>query len=97
MEAVKRIEIITSAREMHEVSAVLDRLGVTGYSVIREVTGRGERGVQSGDEISGVFSNSLLLTTCAHGKLSTLVEAIRPILRRSGGVCLVSDAHSVQH
>ena len=97
MEAVKRLEIITDAREMREVRAVIDRLGVAGYSVIRDVTGRGERGEQSGDEISGVFTNSLLLTTCAPEQLSALVEAIRPILHRSGGVCLVSDALSVRH
>jgi hypothetical protein len=76
---------------------VLDRLGVAGYSVIRDVTGRGERGEQSGDEISGVFTNSMLLTACASERLSSLAEAIRPILRRSGGVCLVSDALSVRH
>lgn len=97
MEAIKRLEIITDAREMREVRVVLDRLGVAGYSVIREVTGCGERGEQSGDEISGVFTNSLLLTTCAPELLSALVEAIRPILRRSGGICLVSDALSVRH
>ena len=97
MEAVKRIEIITDASEMREVRAVLDRLGVAGYSVIRDVAGRGERGEQSGDEISGVFTNSMLLTTCSSERLSSLVEAIRPILRRSGGVCLVSDTLSVRH
>lgn len=97
MEAVKRLEIITDAREMREVRAALDQLGVEGYSVIHEVTGRGERGVQSGDEISGVFTNSLLLTTCPPEQLSAIVETIRPILHRSGGVCLVSDALSVRH
>ena len=97
MEATKRIEIITDAHEMREVRAVLDALGVGGYSIIRDVTGRGERGEQSGDEVTGVFTNSLLLTTCDAEKLPQLVEAIRPILRRRGGVCLVTDALSVRH
>ena len=97
MEATKRIEIITDAREMREVRAVLDALGVGGYSIIRDVIGRGERGEQSGDEVTGVFTNALLLTTCDAERLSQLVEAIRPILRRRGGVCLVTDALSVRH
>ena len=97
MEATKRIEIITDAREMREVRAVLDALGVGGYSIIRDVIGRGERGEQSGDEVTGVFTNSLLLTTCDAERLPQLVEAIRPILRRRGGVCLVTDALSVRH
>ena len=97
MEAVKRIEIITDAREMREVRGVLDALGVSGYSVVREVIGRGERGEQTGDELTGVFTNSLLITTCAAERLAEIVEAIRPILRRRGGVCLVTDALSVRH
>ena len=97
METTKRIEIITDAREMREVRAVLDALGVGGYSIIRDVIGRGERGEQSGDEVTGVFTNALLLTTCDAERLPQLVEAIRPILRRRGGVCLVTDALSVRH
>ena len=97
MEATKRIEIITDAHEMREVRTVLDALGVGGYSIIRDVIGRGERGEQSGDEVTGVFTNALLLTTCDAERLPQLVEAIRPILRRRGGVCLVTDALSVRH
>lgn len=97
METVKRIEIITDAHEMREVCAVLDALGVSGYSLVREVTGRGERGEQTGDELTGVFTNSLIITTCAPERLAEIVEAIRPILKRRGGVCLVTDALSVRH
>jgi nitrogen regulatory protein PII len=97
MESVKRIEIITDAHEMREICHLLEGLGITGYSVVREVTGRGDRGVQSGDELTGVFSNSLLLTTCAPERVAELVEVIRPALKRRGGICLVSDALWVRH
>lgn len=97
MEAVKRIEIITSAPEMREVCRALEALGITGYSVVHGVTGRGERGVQSGDELTGVFTNSLLLTACPPARLIEIVEAVRPILKKRGGICLVSDAQWVIH
>jgi nitrogen regulatory protein PII len=97
MQSVKRIEIITDSLEMREVCRVLDRLAVSGYSIVRDVTGRGERGVQSGDELSDVFKNSLLLTACPPERLDEIVNAIRPILQRRGGVCLVSDALWVMH
>ena len=97
MQAIKRIEIITESLEMREVCRVLDDLGVSGYSIVRDVRGRGERGIQSGDELSGVFSNSLLLLACPPERAEEVVEAIRPILRRRGGVCLVSDALWVVH
>lgn len=97
MQAVKRIEIITDAREMRAVRATLERLGLTGYSIVREVIGQGDRGAQSGDDLSGVSSNSLLLTTCAPEQLTELVASIRPLLRERGGICLISDAQWVVH
>src|SRR5688500_1331676 len=97
MEVVKRIEIIIDAREMREICRMLEKLGIEGYSVVREVTGRGDRGVQSGDELTGACTNSLLLTTCAPERVTEVVEAIRPILRQRGGVCLISDALWVRH
>ena len=97
MQAVKRIEIITDTLEMREVCRVLDRLAVSGYSVISDVTGRGERGVQSGDDLTDVFKNSMVVLACPPERLSDIVEAIRPILKRRGGICLVSDAMWVMH
>lgn len=97
MESVKRIEIIIDAREMREVCRVLEGLEVSGYSVIRDVTGLGDRGVQSGDELTDVFKNSLLLTACPVDSVGEIVAAIRPLLRAHGGICLVSDAQWVIH
>jgi len=97
MENVKRIEIITDALEMSNVCAKLDAVGVSGYSVIKDVVGKGDRGSQLGDELTDVFKNSYLLTTCDAAGLEALVKAIRPILKRHGGICLVSDAQWVEH
>ncbi|MBW3637152.1 MAG: transcriptional regulator [Armatimonadetes bacterium] len=97
MQNVKRVEIITDALEMREVTRVLDAQGVSGYTIVQNVIGMGERGAQSGDDLTGVFQNSLLITACAPERVESLVEAIRPILARRGGVCLVSDAQWVIH
>jgi nitrogen regulatory protein PII len=97
MQNIKRVEIITEALEMREVIRVLNEQGVSGYSVIPTVVGKGERGAQSGDDLTDVFKNSLLITACAPERVEALVEAIRPILKRRGGICLVSDAQWVIH
>jgi nitrogen regulatory protein PII len=95
MRPVKRIEIVSESHGLREIRRWLDLHGVAGYTVIRDVTGRGERGVQSGDELSDVFTNAYLITTCPAADLARLVEGLRPLLRKHGGVCLVSDAHWV--
>ncbi len=97
MRPIKRVEIITDTVEMNAVVRVLERHGVSGYTIVGDVIGKGERGMRLGDELSGVFQNSYLLTTCEPEQIEALIEAIRPILQRRGGVCLVSDAWWVRH
>lgn len=97
MQAIKRVEIVTDSLEMEEVIDMVESLGIAGYTLIRDVLGKGERGVQSGDELTGVFKNSLLLVACKDEEVVGLVEAIRPMLKKRGGICLVSDAQWVNH
>jgi len=97
MKAVHRIEIVVDAPHSDRVIACLARVGVEGYTLIRGASGSGERGVQLGDELTGVFNNHYILTTCPSEQLEALSEALRPILKRVGGICLVSDARSLLH
>jgi hypothetical protein len=97
MEAVCRIEIVIAAPHSERVLALLDREGLHGYTLIRGVTGGGERGPQRGDEITGVSSNHYILTTCPPARLDAVTAALRPLLKKVGGVCLVSDARWLRH
>ncbi|MCU0256807.1 MAG: hypothetical protein MUF60_08675 [Vicinamibacterales bacterium] len=97
MKPVKRLEIIVNALQVEAVAGLLERHGVTHHSVIRDVTGRGDRGRQTGDELTGAFSNAYVLTACAPEKVDALLEDLRGFLRRAGGVALVSDAMWVKH
>jgi nitrogen regulatory protein PII len=97
MTPVKKIEIVVDALEIDEVLRALDRAGVSGYTVIREVTGRGDRGVRRGDELTGVFKNGYVMTACPEELVEAVVAAVRPILTRFGGIALVSDAQWVKH
>lgn len=97
MEHVKRIEIVTLSLEIGRLCRALERAGVTDYTVIDDARGKGDRGVRGNDELSNVFKNSLLLTTCDPENLDRALDAIRPILERFGGVCLVSDAQYLVH
>lgn len=97
MKPVHRIEIVVDAPHSDRVIACLERVGVEGYTLIRGASGSGERGVQLGDELTGVFNNHYILTTCPQDKLDEVGAALRPILKRVGGICLVSDARWLLH
>lgn len=91
---VKRIEIILPQDVMAEVTGKLDALGVSGYSVIEDVLGRGERGLRAGSGL-GVFQYQYLLIACEEARVGPIVETAGPYLKRFGGLCLVSDAQRV--
>ena len=93
---VKRIEIIVDELEVPRLLKLLDAAGVSGYTVIK-ATGKGDRGLREGDDLTGVFANSYIMTACPSEKLDLIVESLRPILKQRGGVCLVSDAQWIVH
>ncbi len=97
MQAMKKVEIVVDTVELKIVCVALDRLGVTGYTIIREVEGNGGRGLQRADDLSGVFRNSYVMTVCEPENVERIVETIRPILQRRGGVCVVTDCAWVTH
>jgi nitrogen regulatory protein PII len=94
---VKKIEIIVDYLDLQKVVSSLRDLGIKGYTVIREASGTGDRGARAGDGLSGEFNNSLILIACSESECTRIIESMRPLLKRFGGVCLVSDAQWVIH
>jgi PII-like signaling protein len=94
---VIRLEIVVDAVHSAQVIDILVGSGLKGYTLIRGVSGAGERGRQHGDDITGVSSNNYILTTCNPEALDALTNVLRPLLKRVGGICLVSDARWLGH
>ena len=97
MIAVKRLEIVIDAAHTPELIRVVKDAGVPGYTLLRDVQGSGDRGDRSGDGLSNVYRNCYLVTAVSEDIAQTLVEAIRPLLQRYGGVCLMTDAMLLKH
>ncbi|MEQ8486786.1 MAG: hypothetical protein RIB46_20670 [Pseudomonadales bacterium] len=98
MKPCKRIEIVIEQTLERRLAERLDELGAPGYSVIHGVSGRGDRGLREADEVTGTFTNCIFLIACNDDAVVTrLVEGVRPILSRAGGICLVSEALWLRH
>lgn len=95
MRSVKRIEIFTGAQEFPLVEQILESHGITGYMVLHDVEGKGNRHLDSVDALTGAPESRLIMTTCPPEAIDDLVEALRPILTRFGGACIVYDAQSL--
>jgi len=97
METVKRVEVIINGRAMRLVCEALEQLKIVGYTVLQGATGRGDRGIQAGDDLDRLLANSLLITAVEPAAVDSLVAVIQPLLVKFGGVCLISDAEWVRH
>jgi PII-like signaling protein len=98
MKPCKRLEIVIEQPLARRLAARLDELGAPGYTVISNASGRGDRGLREADEVTDTFTNCVFIVACDDAETVTrLVEGVRPMITRSGGVCLVSDAQWVRH
>jgi len=96
MQPVKRIEIVVDSPEVPELLRLLWREGVGGYTVFGHLRGAGDRGERRDDEPSG-GGNACVLVAVPADSLARVIEVVRPVLKRRGGMCLVTDAHWVVH
>ena len=91
MKNMKKIEITIESIYLNRLIELFDRKEITGYTIIRDVEGKGITGIKSADEITDVFSNNYVFTVCDEDKLMSIVEDIRAFIKRYGGRCIVSD------
>ena len=95
MQSVKRIEIISDSVESHKIIKVLEKVGVLNYTVIRNVVGKGVRGTNSGDLDMSMLENDYVIAFFLDEKTKTLVEKLKPVTKKFGGVCDISDAIAI--
>ena len=97
MKEVKRIEIVINKPHAPRVRRILDELGVPGLTVFETLAGYGDRGDREGGTLSDATANLYLLTTCRSDQVEAFAVALEPILRRYGGLCLISDAMMIRN
>ena len=94
---IKKIEIITDYAFLNRLLQLIDATGVSGYTILKDVAGKGLRGTKDGHGIAGGFKNCYIMACCDEKEARKVVEAVRPLISRYGGICIVSDAHWVIH
>jgi nitrogen regulatory protein PII len=92
MKPVKRIEIIASSHETSRILERMEKAGAPGYTLIRDVAGKSQWGNVYDDLPVTMLSNSYIISFCPEEKLQAIIDAVKPVLDKYGGVCFVSDA-----
>jgi PII-like signaling protein len=90
--AKKRIEIILEAPALHRLTDRLDRAGVTGYTILPALAGRGRGGAWSGEGLAGDAGRLVMVISIVDaGKVDSVLEGVQGVLARQIGILTVSD------
>lgn len=95
MHIVKKIEIIANALELAKILESLERTGVHGHAVIRNVAGKGLGGNNEDLDMT-MLDNVYILAFCMPDQIKPVVESIRLVLNKFGGTCYVSDVMEIR-
>ncbi|MBF2027809.1 MAG: P-II family nitrogen regulator [Oscillatoriales cyanobacterium C42_A2020_001] len=95
MHLVKKIEIIANSFELGKILDGLDKSGVHGHAVIRNVAGKGLRD-GSEDLDMTMLDNVYIIAFCMPEQIKAVIENVRPILNKFGGTCYISDVMEIR-
>ncbi len=92
---MKKVEIVVDSLHLDKILSILEKQGVSGYTVIKDVMGKGSRGLMRGDELTDVFKNSYVFTICDNELAMKIANDISPLLKKYGGICIISEVDLV--
>ena len=97
MKPVKRIEIVVESVHRSQVERLIADAGISGFTLVRDTIGRGERGTRDAEGLTSVFRNDCFIVAADPDAAEVLVASLHGLLERYGGMCLVSDALWLKH
>jgi nitrogen regulatory protein PII len=95
MHLAKKIEIIANSFELSKILEGLDKSGVHGHAVIRNVAGKGLRDGNEDLDMT-MLDNVYIIAFCMPDQIKAVVENVRPVLNKFGGTCYISDVMEIR-
>ncbi|WP_315755194.1 MULTISPECIES: DUF190 domain-containing protein [unclassified Bradyrhizobium] len=95
--AKKRIDLIIEMPLLRRVTERFDQAGVTGYSVLPVIAGRGQSGPWSaGGQVSEVGQMAAIMCIVDGGRIDAVLDAVLAVVQHQIGLVTVSDVEVVR-
>ena len=91
MERHVKLDIIIESIKINDLIEILEKLGIPGYTVVGNISGRGEKGLVDHNCKARIFENSYLFVICKDSLAKDALKAINEILKDYSGACFVSE------
>ena len=92
----KKIEMIVDAACLSQLLKMCERVGAKGYTVVPNVSGKGNRGIRGVGDLFDIFRNVLIIVIVAEDIAVRIVEESQPLLQHYAGIIYTSDVEVVR-
>lgn len=93
----KRLDVIVEAPILNRLLDLLDRLGVTGYTVVPALAGRGRDGAWSrAGLVSDAGQMVLVIVVLDESRIPAVLAPVYKLLQRQIGIVTISDVEVVR-
>jgi len=90
--SVKKLEIILSGEHQAFATDLLDKAGVTGYTIINNLSGKGSHGFHEGHLMFNEDDVLIMIIAAVPDELvNPILEGLEPFYSEHSGVVFVSD------
>ncbi len=91
----KRIEILTDKALQKRVTDAIEKVGITGWTIIPVSSGKGREGVWREESVMGT-DKVFVLSIAADDKAQTLAEELAPMLTKFGFLLTMWDVQVIR-
>jgi PII-like signaling protein len=91
----KRIEILADQAQVKRVSAIIDSIGITGWTVLPVTSGKGRDGRWREERVMGTDKN-IIVTIASQANAAALAEQLEPILNSHGLLLTMWDVEVIR-
>lgn len=89
---LKKLEIILEGEHQAFVCDLLDRVGVTGYTIINNLSGKGSHGFHEGHLMFNEDDVLVMIVAAVpEGLVKPILEGLAPFYNEHTGVVFISD------
>ncbi|MEM4592465.1 MAG: P-II family nitrogen regulator [Sulfolobales archaeon] len=89
---MKKLEIIVKGEDMDFVIDLLEKAGVSGYTIVHNLSGKGSHGFHEGHLLFNEEDTLVMIISVMPDKLvDVIMEGITPFLNKKSGVVFISN------
>ncbi|RLJ71209.1 nitrogen regulatory protein P-II family [Hydrogenivirga caldilitoris] len=90
--SMKKVEIIVRGEDIDFVIDILERAGISGYTIFHNLSGKGSHGFHEGHLLFNEEDTLVMVVSVMpEEKALSILEGLTPFLNKHSGVVFISD------